>query len=715
MTHPIFRALPALALLGSAAPIAYGQKVAPTPSPTPVVREEIVVSATKGPEDPADVPASVSTVSGDELRRRGVRTIAEALQDVVGVDTGNGSDNGPRLANVGLWGLKEFDALLVTVDGVPVGGPFNPSLSQIPVEDIDRIEIVRGPQGTLYGVSAFAGMIQIFTRPAPSRGGTGSAALLGGSFAEKRLNASYSAAAGPGLSLRAFGSSTRANGWQDRTDYSSDRLSLSGTKTWGEASLAVALTAFRDTNLFGSPLPVDAGQPLPGFVADRNYAVDGARLDHRVYALSTELAVPLPGGLQFHNTLGITRDDQISVRSFIASADGDTATAAGVALKPRETNLFDDARLVARFQAAGTHRVVGGAALTWGRTTASGTGFDFDLTTLPTVQVPKLEEIPAGDNRSFRDRRTFIGFYLNDEWTPIPALTISAGGRYDSTSESLHVSQQEVGTAAPDVVNDSRTDGQFSGGISALWRVVNRPSGSLSVVNLYVSARSAFKPAAPNLSEAENARILDPERTRSGEIGVKTRWLDRTLSVDATLFHMIFENLVVSTVGAGGTPGLVNAGAERFQGLEVEARYMPAPIEGVAFSAGYAHHDARFIRFSFLTPDGELRVVDGKRLELVPRDLWNVGASYAPRTGPGAFVAVRHQGRRPLNRRNTFFTQGFFETDAGVSWDFSWGRFSVVGRNLGDSRHYIADSEIGDSQFYVAPPRRFSAEVAVRF
>src|SRR4029077_1430502 len=90
--------------------------------------------------------------------------VADALENVVGVDTGEGSDNGARLPNIGMWGLKEFDALLVMVDGVPVGGPFNPSLSQINVEDVDRIEIVKGPQGTLYGVSAFAGMIQAFSR-----------------------------------------------------------------------------------------------------------------------------------------------------------------------------------------------------------------------------------------------------------------------------------------------------------------------------------------------------------------------------------------------------------------------------------------------------------------------------------------------------------------------------------------------------------------------
>jgi len=681
-------------------------------SPAPTATEKVVVSATKVPEDPVDVPGAVSVVTGEELRRRGARTVADALQDIAGLDTANGSDNGSRVPNVGLWGLKEFDALLVTVDGVPVGGPFNPSLTQIPVEDIERIEVVRGPQGTLYGVSAFAGMIQIFTR----RGGAGGSIRAGGgSFSDRFANANYSAALGKDFTLRAFGSMARGDGWQDRTDYSSDRFGVSGQKKWGAATLDVNLSAYRDTQHFGSPLPVDAGQPVPGFLIDRNYSVDGARLDHRVYALYSTLSVPLASALRLENTLGVSRDDQISVRSFIGESDGTTAGASGVSLKPRETTVFDDVRAVSEFAAAGKHRLVGGAAVTWGRTTADGHGFDFDLTLGPAPVVPKLGDIPPGDNRNFNDRRTFLGVYVNDEWTPVPRLTFTGGARYDNVSESLHVFQQEIGTPAPDIVDDSRHDGQFSGGVSALFRAFEASSGPVNTVNVYVSARSAFKPAAPNLSEAESAKILDPERTRSGEIGVKTRWLDRTLSLDVSLFHMIFENLVVSVPDANGEPSLTNAGSERFQGMEVEANYLPPFAEGLSLSAGYAHHDARFIRFSFFTPEGDLRVVDGKRLELVPRDLWNLGIAYTRRLGPGAFLAVRHQSQRPLNRRNTFFTDPFYETDAGVSWEFPFGRIAVVGRNLGDNRHYVADSEIGDSQFYVAPPRRFTAELTWKF
>lgn len=686
---------------------------AETQAPPLSTSAEVVVSATKLPEDAADVPAAASVVSGAELRRSGAKTVAEAIQDVVGVDTANGSDGGSRLANIGLWGLKEFDALLVTVDGVPAGGPFNPSLSQIPVEDVDRIEIVKGPQGTLYGVSAFAGMIQVFTKKREGAGGTVS--LGGGSFGEKRASLSYSFEPSSDVSLRLFGTLARSDGWQDRTDFSDNRLSLTGEKRWGAARLGVTLATYQNTSFFGSPQPSDGREPVPGFEVDRNYAVAGGRLDHRVYSLSSNVSVPLSSSLRLENTLGLVRDEQISVRSFITAFDAGTASATGTALKPVESSVYDDVRLVSDIALAGTHRLVAGAALTWGRTTATGTGFDFDLTLGRNPVVPGLDQIPVGDHRSYEDRRTFLGLYLNDEWTPTPRLTFTLGGRYDTTSESLSAVQQEVGTPAPDVASDSRSDGQLSGGLAALFRAVSSPVGPLDTANLYVSLKSNFKPAAPNLGEAEGLRILDPERARSGEFGLKTRWLGKTLAFDVSWFHMSFENMVVSVAGPDGVPKLTNAGEERFQGTELDLSYRPPFAEGLSLAAGYAHHDATFVHFSFFTPEGELRVVDGKRLELVPRDLWNVRLGFARERGPGGFLAVRHQGIRPLNRRNRFYTDAFTEWDAGMTWDFAWGRLGVAGRNLGDSRQPVADSEIGDSQLYINPPRRFLAELTVRF
>jgi outer membrane receptor protein involved in Fe transport len=685
---------------------------APAPAP---VNETVVVSATQSSEIETEIPGNVTVVTGDELRRRNVHTLADALEDVVGIDTGIGSDNGVQVPTVGMWGLKEFDALLFMVDGVPVGGPFNPNLSQINVDDIDRIEIVKGPQGTLYGVSGFAGMVQIFTRTSEKGSHV---TLTGGSFQHGRLDATTNVPLGTG-SLRLFGTFDRTDGWQDRTDGRDDRGGIRFDQALGGGHFSAVFNAIRTTQLWGSPLPVDppTGEVIPGFRVDRNYAVDGARQDHRVFSLTTGFDKSLSTAVTLVNTLSYAHDDQISVRSFVdpGSVEDGTVASSGVSLKPTEEALFEDFHILANFQGAGSHRLVAGAALTWGRTVAAGTGFDFTVGLDP-IDVPALGDIPVGDHRSFNDRRTFFGIYVNDEWNPLPWLEITAGARHDWVEEELFAKGQEVGDPEAGVSRDSRSDAQWSGGLSGLFRLVGDKSGALNEANIYVAAKSAFKPAAPNLTEAESAEILKPERTRSGEIGVKTRWLDRQLSFNLSFFHMIFENLVVSTLGADGNPALVNAGKERFQGMEIQAGYRPNVLPDIELIGGYAHHDARYVDFTFIDPDEGLLDASGQRLELTPRDLWNVKLAWLPASGPGAWTAVRHQNHRPFDKINEAYMPSFYEWDAGVSWSFSaHARLSFVGRNLGDNRHYVAESEIGDAQLYVAPPRRFLGELTLSF
>ena len=245
-------------LLTAAVPLAawsaaFAQAPPPPPAAPPPVNETVVVSATQTPEIEAEIPGNVTVVTGEELRRRNVHDLATAIQDVVGMDTGIGSDNGVQVPTVGMWGLKEFDALLFMVDGVPVGGPFNPNLSQINVDDIDRIEIVKGPQGTLYGVSGFAGMVQIFTRG----GEKGShVTLTGGSFSHGRLDASTNVPLGAG-SLRLFGTVDRTDGWQDRTDGRDDRGGFRFDQAMGNGHFSAVFNAIRTTQFWGSPLPVD--------------------------------------------------------------------------------------------------------------------------------------------------------------------------------------------------------------------------------------------------------------------------------------------------------------------------------------------------------------------------------------------------------------------------------------------------------------------------
>jgi outer membrane receptor protein involved in Fe transport len=141
-------------------------------------------------------------------------------------------------------------------------------------------------------------------------------------------------------------------------------------------------------------------------------------------------------------------------------------------------------------------------------------------------------------------------------------------------------------------------------------------------------------------------------------------------------------------------------------------------VPGLARSAGWANHDPRFVSFSFFADPADpasLTNIGGNIIEVAPQQLWNMRASYAPAKWLGAWVAARHEDSRPMKRRKQWdparWTPPFSEYDAGVTFTYKRALLSATGRNLGDDRHWVAESDIGDSQFYYAPPRRFTASV----
>jgi len=700
----------ALTMLGLSVQWVYAAE----PDSTRVVENEekygVVVSATRTRRDPAEVPNASSVVKGETLRQRGARTLADALQDVVGMDTGDGSDGGSRLPKIGVWGLTEFDALLVSLDGVPVGGPFNPSLAQIPIEDVERIEIVNGPQGTMYGLSAFAGMVQVFTRShQPGLEVTQRVSSFDGVDGGFAWNGDFP----DGTGVRLTGSAGRGDGWQDRTDFTRFRGTASFSRSVGRGQAGLQLTGLEDRQAWGTPVPYENGEAVPGFEPHRNLGVLGARANHLVFGGTASLAWPLSSATRLEGTLGVTSDKQDLVRDFpdVSSISGDTVDVDGQNIAPHETSFYVDLRGIHNLSWSGAHELVGGAAWTRGKSNAHGNEFDARIPGLPVPIPPSLISIPMQEELEFEDERSYFGFYAHDTWTLHPRVTIGGGARLDLADEDL-----EAG--APDspagVTKDKREDTGWSGDGSVLFHLLAPAAEHGNLVNLYANIRRNFKPAAPNLLEPEGAKILEPERSLAYEGGLKSRGMDGQVEFDFSIFQMDLENQVVSTIGPSGAPELENAGHTRFRGQEYRLRLMPAAARGLSLEAGYAHHDPRFVDFTFTTPDSQSHDVSGNLIELAPQELWNAGASWQNRRGLSVFVSARGQGKRALTRRNTFFTEAWSTWDAGVGVPAGPLMLRVTGRNLSDSRHVTGESEIGDSQFYTSPPRRFTAEVSVR-
>ncbi len=136
----------------------------PSPSPGEAQAEPVVVSATRFDIPLDQSPASISVVSSQDLDQRQIDRVADALREVPGLSVVQTGTQG-QLTSVFMRGLPSED-LQVLLDGIPINqglsGAFN--FADLTIDDIDRIEVARGPQSTLYGPRSLAGVIQLFTR-----------------------------------------------------------------------------------------------------------------------------------------------------------------------------------------------------------------------------------------------------------------------------------------------------------------------------------------------------------------------------------------------------------------------------------------------------------------------------------------------------------------------------------------------------------------------
>lgn len=148
---------------------------------TPSETTEVIVNSTRLPIPEEEVPASVSVITSDELEEHQTERVADALREVPGLAVLQSGAPG-QLTSIFTRGLKS-EHTQVLLDGIPINqglaGLFN--FADLTIDNIDHIEIVRGPQSTLYGPRALAGVIQIFTKQGNGPP-TGSISAEGGSY-----------------------------------------------------------------------------------------------------------------------------------------------------------------------------------------------------------------------------------------------------------------------------------------------------------------------------------------------------------------------------------------------------------------------------------------------------------------------------------------------------------------------------------------------------
>lgn len=548
--------------------------------------DTVIISASKTPISRSELSQAVTVITGEDLRARGVARVTDALQLVPGATIAQNGSTGSVSSLFLRGGESRYTKILI--DGVAVnqsGGFFD--FSHLTTDNVDRIEIVRGPASVLYGADAVTGVIQIFTRQ--GRGPLSlSASARGGTFGTVDADLGFGGAAKKiGYSLA--GAQHRTDGILDfNNQYSNGTLSGAVSILPGSANdLRVAA---RYTN------------------AEFHYPTDytGAPVDSNSYRVQHRLTVGLDAGRQLNSTVRI---GLLAGTNEVSDLTEDIAVPFGSSTPSHRADLSRgyrrtaEGRLTFALPAQATLNMGGEYLRERERSSSSSGAVGAEATT---------------DSR-FAAYRTNRAGYAELVGTALSRLSYTFAGRIDDNSDFDSHATYRVGT-------------------SVLLSSSTRARGSLSTAY----NAPAFNQLRPTLYTTGSPG-LSPERARSWEAGVEQTVRSGLARVSAGYFNQRFFDLIQYV--AGGPPDFkgsyANLAEAESNGYEMEADVAPPGI--VSASASFTWARPRVARVSS-GYTGSL--VPGEALIRRPTHSGTASLRIAPRRASLALTA-NYSGKRP--------------------------------------------------------------------
>jgi iron complex outermembrane receptor protein len=682
--------------------------------------ERIQVTATRFGEPVQEVPGSISVVTGAEIRARGATDLRTALSLMAGVSVAPGGDAGPASAVPSLLGIREVDDLLLLIDGIPAGGAFRPQVETVSLNNVERIEVLRGAAPVYYGTTAFAGTINVIHYAA---GQAESAITL-------RYGSHNSAAASASMVLSTGALRQSINGEFSNDKYSDPRVKAQraqgsyrlGTDVGGGSLRAdLNLLALRQKPM--SPHPVDEAtdQLHTQLPVDFNQLPTDAKIDTDRTQLNLGFDLPLSFG-RWGNTLSYTDTTTKSTLGYIDAADTPqpwtTATNADVEAfrqKLHLQDLFIDSNLT--FKPLPGLDVTTGVNLLVGRANAFSSRIALKLLLDGVSQTPSTETVAPKQTVDFNDRREFWGVYAQTRYQLAPTVSMLAGLRWNKTHESRSETRVRTATGVVAATATSQDINRLSGSLGAQWKAFEDAKGSINAITLHASVGNTFQPAqldfGPNPETLpEGGGLLKPETQRSLVFGLKADALGGMAEFDVDAFVVDFNNQPIQATSASGTAVLRAGGEQRYKGLDIEGLLRPAP--GLTLKASLTLSDAKYRNF-ITDVEGTPTQLEGKSQILTPKTRAGLGVIYAPDRGWRGSLVANHVGKHYLNRRNTAEGATYTLMDASVGYRFDSFTVQLAGSNLGNRRDAVQVSELGEDQFYRLPARRYDLIVTVPF
>ena len=750
-------------------------------SSAPDESDEIVVTATRRDLKVSDIPLSISALSQDTLTTRGVRDSGDIAYIAPGLSVISDNTGTENISVRGIVALGTVATTAYYIDETPIsqlgGGYFTPRYF-----DVERVEVLRGPQGTLFGASAMGGAIRIITkRPNLSRiEGTvraeGSTTRLGkeNGVVDGAVNIPI---INDLLALRVTGFYEKQSGWSksftpifsdDPADYATadgdSGVAYQGftgagkrvgdqTVYGGRAALllqpsdAVKLTASyhwqkRKNDGYSnsdSSIGLGLGQPGPDLRQARSFA-EFRNLRSQLANLTGEFDAgfaKLTSSTSYEwNTEFRQNDTSALLLGNVVGALGavprDASGQAGVAIitNQKKNSFTQELRLVSSGDGPFSW-ILGG----YYNRSKFDQGQDVPTRGLTDILVGSpFEGLAPNDSFAttvisddFKELSFFgeAGYKLSDKLSATVGIRrysidrVSAEGVFGLGAGGTPVSipvprlSKEKGFTYKAVLNYKPNDDLL---LFAGYTTGYRPGGANP------------PPIGDDLLIPNYPLTFKSDKLSQYEIGWKSSWLDRKLTVNGALFYIDWTDIPTEVALPSGQSLNINGPKARNYGAELEV--VMRPTKGFDVSFGITVLDAKYSQ-DYVDPTGSgLQIAKGTRLPNVPDITLNAGLNYEWSIGGEAKArfganVVHVTKRSQTANEDVALLPGF--VNAGLSAGVDFGAFdvSVFARNLFDTRALVGNTRVGNEiaggvqsglnyQSYLQP-RTIGAAVQIKF
>ena len=711
------------------------QTTAPTDAtPAPVTEPQaaddaaigdIIVTANRRSESAQRTALAITAVAGGELTSRGVVQPEDLNKAVAGLGlSSNGAITQVYLRGVGTFaGLVGDSSVLISLDGVTLGSP---TMVGGQFFDLERVEVLKGPQGTLYGRNAAAGAINIISVKPTLDAIAANGSVEVGNYDYYRASAGLNLPLSDVFAVRAAGQVIRRNGYfsDGSGDDNQESLRIQGLL---EPSSAVSLLLGVDyANVHGRGSPYVA---TPFADASDPYEGPSTTTGNRFLIAARESgAGPYPAGTQFQL---VENDSTANSQTWGVRAELNVDLGIGtLTVLPAYREVVANQIYNPGFrlggevegqQTTGEVRLASnpGGSLTW----LVG-GFFYDDTQVERNTVEQGEGVFFSDFESTRKTRAYAGFG-EATYSIAPSLRVTGGLRYTDEARSIDGSTTSISYRAPTF--DQPTTVPLSGDV-AYGRLTYKAGIEVDIAErslAYATVSTGFRAGGLNQDIAPNT--YRPEKMIAYAIGSKNRFFDNRLQLNVEAFYWDYtdhQENILSPLNSGGITVLTqNIGKATVKGASADLLFRPTPRD--TFSAQVEYLDATFDEYVYerannlaptqgstttctvtqLTPDGPptspggaptfgtSRIdCSGKPFTRAPE--FSVNTSYQhrfPLRGGAAIVA----GADAQFSSSYFFTTDYLEASrqpayAIVNLDLGYhapnGRWSLTGyiRNVGD-------------------------------